>query len=705
MRLLSARLVNFLCHVDTRVDFGGIPVAVILGANEAGKTALVDGIRWGFENQARGKGGQTNRDLVRWGEKTCRVELVAAPTNGAEFALTRTPSSADSTQEAIRKAVGARTDEAIEAALDSGRFLSMAPKDRRALAFKAAGVVVDEPLLEKHGIDDKEVRVNAIARGFDAGERMATAKKREAGRALEVLTTTAPADEKISTDGGDTSLSALSADQVRQIAGEWRTARQEKAAQLVRLERDAAAAATHGTKRAAIERDLDVARKDLVREEERQAAATKGRADPAALRFEAETYAAAAAEAMPILAAPAQRHHVPGISAEERDVARLEAALARAKAGPWTRVVVIADSIDVRTRVEGRVEPNTGEPMEADTYPVEDLTAEMRELAKANGDDVAAIEVDLTKARGALANVREHVSRAQAANAKAEKADADAKASHARHVTDRNARVEVSRKARNGCLERAEAAAKIQAQDAQVLADARGAVRELEARLAGLAGAAVEAPTEDLVALREQIATADRRVDALDALARQVGEYHRARAAFDADEKKRAALRAEAARYERMEKALRPDGVVTSLTAVPLARLREVLAKVGPDVRVTDEWEVLYRDHPVTAASTSARWRVGAALAIALGAVSGLRFAILDEASVLVGKGLNTLVGTLIAAREHFDQVLVVASKGAEDLAAMRPVPEHLAPVLAYWKVVDGQVERIESKPAAVTAA
>ena len=71
---LKLSLNNFICYRENvpTLDFAGIHVACLCGANGNGKSALLDGITWALWGKARGK---THDDLISYGADECRVEL------------------------------------------------------------------------------------------------------------------------------------------------------------------------------------------------------------------------------------------------------------------------------------------------------------------------------------------------------------------------------------------------------------------------------------------------------------------------------------------------------------------------------------------------------------------------------------------------------------------------------------------------------
>jgi exonuclease SbcC len=65
-------LTNFMCYRQAELDFAGIHVACLAGANGAGKSALLDGITWALWGKARAK---RDDELIHLGEEEMAVEL------------------------------------------------------------------------------------------------------------------------------------------------------------------------------------------------------------------------------------------------------------------------------------------------------------------------------------------------------------------------------------------------------------------------------------------------------------------------------------------------------------------------------------------------------------------------------------------------------------------------------------------------------
>ena len=71
---LKLTLSNFLCYRENvePLDFAGVHVACLCGANGHGKSALLDSITWALWGKARGK---VQDEMISYGADECRVEL------------------------------------------------------------------------------------------------------------------------------------------------------------------------------------------------------------------------------------------------------------------------------------------------------------------------------------------------------------------------------------------------------------------------------------------------------------------------------------------------------------------------------------------------------------------------------------------------------------------------------------------------------
>ena len=744
MLIDSVTLRDFGRYAEADVHLDGIPVAVLMGPNRAGKSTVADAVRWALRNAARGVGGSTNADLVRRGATACKVTLTARATRGGPaVSLSRTKSGADSSQETVFKALGIRDAAALDAALDAGRFMAMSPKERKALAFKASGAVLDEATLRAAGVDDGEVLAAALAKGPEAAERLATEKKRTEARAADAVRVPAPTDVSLTTPRGLVPVSQLDAATMAGVVTALRAQRDQVQRSLAAAERGVSDAAQRAQRVAAAEQAVAVAEADLASARNAAEKAARARPTSASLRDEAEQLVPAATEAAP--PAPAPLSLLPGPStadgeaaraavqraeaareaaqnrvlAAEGAVARAREALAAAKAHPWTDVAAVAGRL--RDVVARGVPNDVADDLEGEAAALDALVtrnapssgAAETDLVRAEGVLAAAVrelraaEADLAGGRTRFDQVaaayRTEAARVNAENDTRRRAHEGAADLHRQRLAAHGSRVRVAAERRRAILADAARVEHLEASEARAVRDAEGSLRAAQAHLEGVR-AESPAATGDPVALRADVDRLDGEIAAASRASDQVTGYHQARGVYEAARLKADALDAAAGRYERMEKALRPDGVLGRLAAGPLGAIRAALGTLAPDVVLTDEWQVLIRNAPAGLASRSEQWRAGVALTVALASVSGVRFAIIDDADVLVDERERSgFLKALADLRESFDQVLVLAAVAPDRAATLRAPGGPLADVIGLWRVVDGSVARVE--PAQPTAA
>ena len=175
---LSVR--NFLCYRENvpTLDFQGIHVACLCGANGHGKSALLDAVTWCLWGEARGK---TQDDLISYGADECRVELefLSRDTSyrvirsrsraggrrrqgvsdlqfqvlGGDGALAITGDHIRETQAKIEQTIGMDYDAFINSAfLLQGRadeFTNKTPADRKAVLSKILGLEAYDRIQER----------------------------------------------------------------------------------------------------------------------------------------------------------------------------------------------------------------------------------------------------------------------------------------------------------------------------------------------------------------------------------------------------------------------------------------------------------------------------------------------------------------------------------------------------------------------------
>lgn len=673
MKIEAVALRNFMGFEEVEIPFER-PIVVLLGPNESGKTTLGrDGPRWVLANDARGIKAKDVRLLVRHGAETMKG-AVSVTAGDRSLVVQRTPSaSVPGTLAAIQNFVGARTPEAIGYAFDSGSFLDLDPEKRKAILFALAGVTLDRALFERAGLvvagkagPNEDLVDLAIRRGFAPARREAETRRLAADRSLKGLTVPEPKPPKVfyrfaEDVGAETVTPAAALAWVRELEGLERGFD----ADLVRSASLAAADATlanlRGTAKRCAEKLPDSRRAVSV-------------AETAVKALEEERDGAALAERIRV------RKAAQDAAATEFEAAgEAKSAAAVDRAGKDSATAAALEAVRA-------TEPAAKGPL---------------------CPHACLQHPDPKKAHDAAV-----MAHRQAADALA-RAVASAEAAEKRRIEAFGTRQRETAAYADAASERDRLDRAIESMRAKI-GPAKVALREAEARKAEADKAVVDfeavvgaGTPPDEPAVRESL----RDVRAALARARGTEEsvrtYHAAYAVFYAQEGERRRLLAASEDARRYEEAFAPGGIVGGLVGAPLAALRAVVqsfaGKVGlaGPVEIGDDFEVRYFGVPVqrgsTLASSSAYWRIAAALAVALGKVSGLRFAVLDEVSVCAGKVREDVLDALLALRDEFDQVVVTGAMGVEE----KPKPADRGPVRLVW--IDEFVAEV-LEPEAATA-
>lgn len=183
MKLNKLRMIDFLNHADTEIEFGRI--TLISGPNNGGKSAVKDAIEMALTGTARGtdKAGRDAQPMVRAGQSDFMV-LADVTTGGTvdaaplDLTLSRQKGAgghifnvtgehgpwdgklADK-ERALAKAVGADA-RVIRACIHAGRLPDMDPKDQESLLFDIMGLSFSQSdigvLLKAAGCEDADVR-------------------------------------------------------------------------------------------------------------------------------------------------------------------------------------------------------------------------------------------------------------------------------------------------------------------------------------------------------------------------------------------------------------------------------------------------------------------------------------------------------------------------------------------------------------------
>ncbi len=219
-----------------------------------------------------------------------------------------------------------------------------------------------------------------------------------------------------------------------------------------------------------------------------------------------------------------------------------------------------------------------------------------------------------------------------------------------------------------------------------------------------------------LPVVEAEIATTEAQIAALPSVAEQDAELAQLRERIghgEALQKTTRAYLADVTRHEEAQRALRakqqeivtleqtvdalgPNGVrVAALEAAMgrfLAAINEFTGKFGLAVSfVLDPWAVLVNDRPVETYSRSEQYRIGIAIQLAVAALSGIGFAIVDELDILDTEFRN-IMGRLIH-QAPIEQILIMQTR--EDNQPLPQLPGWL--VHRIGKTAEGTSIIVES--------
>jgi len=202
--------------------------------------------------------------------------------------------------------------------------------------------------------------------------------------------------------------------------------------------------------------------------------------------------------------------------------------------------------------------------------------------------------------------------------------------------------------------------------------EAAAEIKRLEQALADLPDTSVQ---------DEELATLKGRIQKGESLLQAARTYWTSLDAYDKAVEQKTALEANVARLETLCEALGPNGVriqaLTEAIGQFEAAVNVYTAPFGWEVKFQlDPWQVFVNGRPVETYSESQCFRVGIALQIAIAAVSGLKFAVVDRLDMLTTA--NRAIVTRMLLQAPLDQVFVLGSREAE-----QPLPK-LPGVLAY---------------------
>lgn len=659
MRVNRLEVSHFLGVPKALIDFGPQGVHLFAGPNGAGKSSIHDAVAWALTNRCRGvMVKEASRLATTKGDGSPTTVRVLATSGGQGIDIERTFRGGMSVG-TIGGALGFPSADSMLAALHGADLYSMTPEDRAKTIFSASGTQITEEGLRQRGVDDGEIIQMALRRSLNAAERLATERKRAANRTAEAVAQASPADEEIVFPGGQKAmLSALSHhDTLDRLAA----LRQERNA-LIRADATSAAklaaareAWEKGEATSRVARDRLTAARNIEVETAVEVQAIEASSEVAliAKRNEADE-ASRDAKAKVIEVLRDFDAAAEALKAAERDVLRAEdspGCKCAIQPGCPVHVDKATRIATAKAAIEGKKRAFTqaDATVRAATEARDVATRKLEELQKALG----GVEERLYAAQHRFKNL----------------------------ASDR---------------EEAERAFTIAATGAAELLAAYDAKKQ--------AAATAPAPSDD--AGSEALAAIDARIAFGESLLARITQRDTlaivvAKAGVQAD-----AHRATADRYAKMEEALRPGGIVSSILEEPIAAFREVVASAAkylfrepeetdvPTISVTGDLEIIYKHGELP--SGSEVWRIRAALAFALAAVSGLGFVMLDECNLVVGDNRAALIDASIRACEAgiVEQVLLFGATDEEPTQAGARMEKKLM----VWHVHDGQIEAAKAK-------
>lgn len=167
--------------------------------------------------------------------------------------------------------------------------------------------------------------------------------------------------------------------------------------------------------------------------------------------------------------------------------------------------------------------------------------------------------------------------------------------------------------------------------------------------------------------------------------------YWRDKERHDAAVAKREALQQEVAHLEALVEQLGPKGAMVVALAKAIGdfaeRINHVTTKFGWTVRFEVEpWRVWVNNRPLESYSESQRFRIGIAVQLAVSALSGLGFVVIDRLDMLTTKNRSEMTALLLSAEEIDVQQVIILAARDEDIA----VPQ-IPGMLAYRFGMDEQ--------------
>lgn len=213
MRATKITLKDFLCYGAAEWE-PEKAVSILVGANESGKSAILDAIRTNIRGTCRGVPVQDAKELSKDASGKFAVEILWGSTRGGEtFTVRRTTSQATGadkqqlTQNDIYEGLGV-DPQVLDALLDARRLMRMKAHERLTLAFQLASVRLRDEELERLGLKEKALREAVLQSGWRQAEKMAKEGRLKLKGRLEAIEERSAPPNPTVTLGGESVLAS-----------------------------------------------------------------------------------------------------------------------------------------------------------------------------------------------------------------------------------------------------------------------------------------------------------------------------------------------------------------------------------------------------------------------------------------------------------------------------------------------------------------
>lgn len=655
---------DWLCFAGDHTLHLDAPLAILTGANGAGKSALRDAIEFLIRGLCRGVERKKDLAAVVIHDRAKKATVIGQlGTLSIERSITRggtqtlrvsewvdgqardLPGTFEQLQATLFERLGL-DDGKARAALESWAFLSLDDDARKALLFCAIGGQADAAAIAARlirrgfsGPDVDWLAKIATEQGFRKAEGAAIEQRRVIGRDLEALPVPQPGVRNVKVDGEEFDLDQVD---VAKLEGQIGARRREL---------DEALRSTGES----VGRLRGILETQRAREVEVEKVASGDVPEDGALRLsltmadQRATECERAIESIDARLADLERKPE-GLDQIDARLAELRATVAIAEQG--------IQHPGVCPKITGQfLCPATNDSLAVHARRIKKAaTTAGAEIEKLEGERVEIVTRRDFSTAQAQAERAEILARKKAAESEVQKITADLRALQESGVARDRAR---------GDLERLR--------------------KEIEQNAAAIASAEADPGRADF--LRQRIA----RGEALLAPARAWQAAKRDQAAARREE-----LLAARERADGLAKALAPDGVEADLVREALAPIRERLAVTSPmlgAISIADDLSIAVQvdgnPRSERQLSQSQRLRVAIALQDAIAATTAFPILLVDELDTLAGDAKAAALRVLDGLREHYANVIVFQTLQRGE------VPRRLAPHVQTFHVVHGTVEAI----------